>query len=99
MGLPELWRANRAPVRFLLALLHSKPELHGGSAASPAPVPAPPAQAPEPAMRVTYELFRGTFKSWEALFDEAAQFASEIGPERLIGISHSEDENDGVIAV
>jgi hypothetical protein len=49
--------------------------------------------------QVKFEVFRGTFKSWEALFQEAAEFASKIGPERLITIGHSEDEQDGVIAV
>ena len=49
--------------------------------------------------QVRFEVFRGTFKSWETLFQEAAEFASKIGPERLITIGHSEDEQDGVIAV
>ena len=50
-------------------------------------------------MRATFRLFRGTFASWEQLFDEAAAFATQVGPERLISISHSEDENHGVVAV
>ena len=37
--------------------------------------------------------------SWESLFDEAARFATEIGRERLISISHSEDANEGVVTV
>ena len=44
-------------------------------------------------------MFRGTLATWEELFAEAAAFATEIGPERLITISHSEDDCDGVIAV
>jgi hypothetical protein len=50
-------------------------------------------------MRATYRVFRGTFASWEQLFEEAAAFATQVGPERLISISHSEDGNDGVVAV
>ena len=50
-------------------------------------------------MRVAFEIFRGTFTSWEALFAEAAEFASRIGPERLISISHSEDKQEGVVTV
>ena len=50
-------------------------------------------------MYVRYKIIRSMFTSWEGLFDEAAQFATEVGPERLIGISHSEDKNEGVITV
>ncbi|MEN8127181.1 MAG: hypothetical protein ABFR90_05160 [Planctomycetota bacterium] len=50
-------------------------------------------------MKVQFQVFRGTWTSFEALFHEAAQFASALGPERLISISHSEDENDGVVTV
>ncbi|MCP4900664.1 MAG: hypothetical protein GY906_27185 [bacterium] len=49
--------------------------------------------------KVTYRMFRSTLKSWDELFDEAAEFASSLGPGRLISISHSEDGNDGVVAV
>lgn len=50
-------------------------------------------------MEVRFEIFRGTFKSWDELFQQAAEFASHIGPDRLIGISHSCDNNDGVVTV
>ena len=50
-------------------------------------------------MRVQFRVFKAVFKSWETLFEEAAQFATEIGPERLIGISHSGDQADGVVTV
>jgi hypothetical protein len=45
-----------------------------------------------------YEVFRGTLSSWDALFADAA-FATGIGPDRLIGISHSADQHDGVVTV
>jgi hypothetical protein len=48
---------------------------------------------------VHFEFYRSSFKSWESLFGEAAAFAEQIGPERLIGISHSEDDNTGVVTV
>ena len=48
---------------------------------------------------VRYEVFRGTLATWDALFSEAAEFATRIGPSRLIGIAHSEDNNDGVVTV
>jgi hypothetical protein len=48
---------------------------------------------------VRFELFRSTMSSWESLFGEAADFASRIGPDDLINISHSEDSNEGVVTV
>ncbi len=50
-------------------------------------------------MPVRYRMFRGMLASWQALFDDAARFATELGPTRLISISHSEDKDDGVVAV
>jgi hypothetical protein len=54
---------------------------------------------PAPRRRVVFRYFDSTWGSWHTLFQEAADFASQIGPERLISISHSEDDNDGVVAV
>jgi uncharacterized glyoxalase superfamily protein PhnB len=48
---------------------------------------------------VKSELFRGVIASWPELFEQAATFASRIGRDRLITISHSEDKDDGVVAV
>ena len=48
---------------------------------------------------VRFEVFRGTFSSWSALFAQAAEFATRIGRDRLITMSHSEDKDDGVVAV
>ena len=50
-------------------------------------------------MQVRFQLFKSSIKSWSDLCSEAAAFASERGRERLIGISVSEDHNDGVIVV
>jgi len=49
--------------------------------------------------RLQYRVFRGTWASWDELFRQAADFANEIGPERVVTISHSEDKDDGVVAV
>jgi len=46
-----------------------------------------------------FKLFRGVLASWDDLFTQAAEFASEVGPERLFSISHSEDKDDGVVTV
>jgi hypothetical protein len=40
-------------------------------------------------MRVTFRHFVSTSQSWDSMFSDAADFASEIGPDRLIGVSHS----------
>ena len=48
---------------------------------------------------VYFEVFMSSFKSWDSLFAEAAAFAESIGPENLISISHSEDQNKGVVTV
>jgi hypothetical protein len=69
--------------------------------------PPPPGQNPEPphgagaavTWRVEYQMFRGTLDTWEELFEKATSLATEIGRERLITISHSEDDDDGVVAV
>jgi hypothetical protein len=53
----------------------------------------------EPRLIVNYRDFRGTLATWDELFEEAAEFATSIGRERLISISHSADRNDGVVAV
>jgi hypothetical protein len=50
-------------------------------------------------MKVKCQLFKSSVRSWDSLCEEAAEFATEIGRERLINISVSEDHNDGVIFV
>ncbi len=50
-------------------------------------------------MTVQFRLFRSSMSSWQSLFSEAAAFADSIGKENLISISHSEDNNDGVVTV
>lgn len=49
--------------------------------------------------KVEFKMFRGTFTSWESLLEQAAQFATLQGPERLISISQSEDHSDGIVVV
>jgi len=50
-------------------------------------------------MSVAFKVFRGTLIAWQAPFQEAAEFASRLSPERLISISHSADKSDGVVTV
>ena len=50
-------------------------------------------------MRATYRMFKSSMASWDTLFEKASDFATGIGRERLISISHSEDKDDGVVVV
>ncbi len=50
-------------------------------------------------MVATFRVFRGMLSTWEKLFQEAADYATAIGPDRLISISHSCDSCDGVVTV
>jgi hypothetical protein len=50
-------------------------------------------------MQVKFEYFRGTFSTWKMLFQDAADFASQLPKDRLISISHSADANQGVVTV
>ena len=50
-------------------------------------------------MHVSFRVFTSTFKPWDVLCAEAAEFATTVGRENLISISHSEDANEGVITV
>jgi hypothetical protein len=46
-------------------------------------------------VRVRHRLFKSSFKSWEALCDEAAEFATSVGRDRLISISASQADTGG----
>ena len=50
-------------------------------------------------MRMLAKVFRATFKSWKALFDQATDFATKIGRDRVTSISHSGDSGNGVVVV
>jgi hypothetical protein len=68
----------------------------------PAPPPQPEREG-KPDLRVgarvRFQVFRSYTQTWEELFGEAAAFASRIDPHDLISISHSEDDNEGVVAI
>ena len=54
---------------------------------------------PSPHWKLSYRVFRGTLATWDQLFTKAAYFATELGPERVLNISHSADDSDGVVTV
>src|SRR4051794_36764752 len=53
----------------------------------------------EPTMSVCFEMFASATQSWEVLFRDAARFATKLGRERLICISHSHESTVGVVTV
>lgn len=60
----------------------------------------PPTSTADPVTwKLQFKIFRGTLASWDELFSRAAYFASELGPERVLNISHSADDSDGVVTV
>ena len=70
----------------------------GVAAATGIPVAEGGAEKPQK-WRMAYRMFRGTFETWDDLFTEAAQFATEIGSEQVLNISHSANHGDGVVTV
>ena len=50
-------------------------------------------------MTAQFRIFRGFWSSWNQIFQEAADFATTLGPDRVISISHSADNNEGVVTV
>jgi hypothetical protein len=50
-------------------------------------------------MRVQHRMFKSSFKFWDEICNEAAEFASQIHPDRLISISQSCDHSTGVVVV
>jgi hypothetical protein len=62
-----------------------------------AAAPAPP---PPPAARFArYKMFRSSLAPWETTFQRVTEFATLLGPGRVISISHSEDQNEAVVTV
>ena len=50
--------------------------------------------------KVEFQIFKGgSFVPWDDLLAQAAQFATEVGSERLITISHSADHHVCVVVV
>ena len=51
-------------------------------------------------MRAAFRSFESYEETWETLFRRAAEFAGQLGPERVISISHSESiRSKGIVVV
>lgn len=49
---------------------------------------------------ISYKVFRGSGEMpWDKWFEAAAKFASSIGHERVVSISHSSDSGSGTVGV
>lgn len=46
-----------------------------------------------------FQKFKALTKSWKAVFEEAAEFASNLGQHRVVSISHSCDHCEAVVTV
>ena len=50
-------------------------------------------------MKLKFQKFSAYIKSWEQVFQEAADFATSVGRENVVSISHSEDHNEAIVTV
>lgn len=46
-----------------------------------------------------FKKFAARLASWESVFSEAAEFATSIGPELVVSISHSCDHHTAIVTV
>jgi hypothetical protein len=51
------------------------------------------------AIQACYKLFKSYSDPWEKMAEQVAEFLTTLGPGRVIGVSHSHENNLGVIAV
>jgi hypothetical protein len=65
----------------------------------PAPAPQAEPAGDETPCFARFKMFRSALSTWDTLFAEAAEFASQMGPERLISVSHSSDNGEGIVTV
>jgi hypothetical protein len=61
--------------------------------------PAPASDDHEAARFADYKMFRSALSPWESLFQQAADFATQLGPQRVISIAHSEYNGEAVVTV
>ncbi|HUR98773.1 MAG TPA: hypothetical protein VMZ26_11965 [Pyrinomonadaceae bacterium] len=51
------------------------------------------------ANKVKFEIIRSPFRTWNTLFQQAADMASLIGKDRVISISHSSEGGEGIVTI
>lgn len=50
-------------------------------------------------MVARFKIFRSTWDSWETMCTEVTEFLSQIGPDKVIGVSQSQESTLGVLTV
>ena len=50
-------------------------------------------------MTMHFEVFRSRISTWDKLFEEASNFATSVGKERLVTITTSADQGEGIVVV
>jgi hypothetical protein len=51
------------------------------------------------AIQARFKLFKSNTQSWETMSQQVADFLTTLGPGKVIGVSHSQESQLGVIAV
>ena len=46
-----------------------------------------------------FKMFRSSLSPWETIFQQAADFATQVGRDRILSISHSEANGEAVVTV
>ena len=49
--------------------------------------------------QLKFRRFSALIKSWETVLQEAAEFASSVGRDKIVSISHSEDHSRSIVVV
>lgn len=50
-------------------------------------------------MTLQFEVFRAMLSTWNSLFEDASRFATSIGKDRLVTITTSADQGEGIVVV
>ena len=50
-------------------------------------------------IQARFKLFKSAFDSWETMATQVSEFLTTLGPGKVIGVSHSQESQMGVIAV
>jgi len=51
------------------------------------------------AIRASYKVFKSSFDSWEKMAHQVTEFLTTLGPGKVIGVSHSQENQHGVMIV
>ena len=51
------------------------------------------------AIQARFKVFKSSFDSWEIMSEKVTRFLTMLGPGKVIGVSHSQESQHGVIIV